>query len=120
MWLYKGNPVFRRMKHYGDSWAHTNANPCFPTSTSPIRSAYSYACIPPVDSKIKEACTTVKPVRCGTVAFINAAGENVLDYNEPEYTYVNEAFMQKLVQIGWNRDNGQVHMIPIAVVQVVG
>lgn len=111
IWLFKGPSIHNRSSsQYGGAFGHGNPLPCFPIATAPIYSGYAYS------SKKNH---TVQPRKSGTVAFINHSGVDILDYDSPAYTSVDEAYIQELCSMLWNRDNGLIEFIPIAVVHTL-
>jgi hypothetical protein len=119
IWLFKGPSVLHRANtEYGGSFGHSNKHACFPTSTAAISSKYSYSLIPPSREGAKKSCKIVCPKPSGTVAYIDHTGSDIHTYNA-NYTYVDEAYMQKICNMRWNRDNSFIELIPIAVVHMI-
>lgn len=120
VWLFKGPPVTKhQMMNYGGTFGHDAAqgHAAFPTSTPPSSNNYSFKYKAPAGSpmqhhQISLCMLSDSPV----VARLDANGVRLPPQQGSKHVCIDEAYMRKLNTLQWNRDNGMVELIPIAVV----
>lgn len=125
VWLFKGAVVTNRISlPYGGNFGHdaSQGPSAMPTCTMQVASNYSFHSKPPKDSPMSDTRTCI--VRCKdapTIARIRLS--NNAQVTPPlkegavrQHTCVDEAYIRKIGSLQWNRDNGIIELIPIAVV----
>lgn len=120
VWLFRGPAVTKnQMMNYGGTFGHdsTISPAAFPTCTSSSCDSYSFKYKAPVGSpmemnQISLSVLADSPV----VARLDSNGMRIDPQEDCKHVCIDEAFMRKLNSLQWNRDNGLVELIPIAVV----
>lgn len=127
VWLFKGPAQTNSGSTlYGGSFGDGGSmNTTFPIGTSTVHPHYSWnsKTVPGSPVAQKHACFVNSRVS-SAVATINEYGDYLEDNDKyvalEKYTYMHEEYLQALQQdTRWNRDNGIIELIPIAVVRQI-
>jgi hypothetical protein len=124
VWVFKGPlQTSSTSMPYGGAFGDRNFSTCFPTCTYTLHPTYSWMCDP-----VKSSPCTVKPCIVSqhlnpAICYIDSSCDEISKstYNNhkcSKSTYVDETYVNNLQQYHhWNRDNGIVELIPIAVIR---
>lgn len=121
VWLFKG-PVATHttMMHYGGPFGREDLQTSFPVSMSPLRQNYTWNCrsVPGSQFAQGKPCF-VTSTDCTAVARLDRNANLIEAGVTDRHTYIDEAYTKMLEDdCMWNRDNGIVELMPIAVVVV--
>lgn len=121
MWLFRGPPVTKNcsMPYGGGFGLDESRGPsAFPVSTNEVRSNYSFASLPPKGGPTEHTRVgMVHYTDSDCVARFDARGDpcHQPPTRRPR-TNLDENYLHRLSSMQWNRDNGYIELIPIAVV----
>jgi hypothetical protein len=126
VWIFKGPlQTSSTNMQYGGAFGDRNHRTCFPTCTHMLHANYSWLCTPVNESPCVSKPCIVSPHINPAVKYINERCEPVhapmsACNNLQKSTYVDECYVTNLQSCHqWNRDNGIVELIPIAVISQV-
>lgn len=122
MWLFKGPTVTNNdIFSYGGTFGHDESvgPSAFPTTTPSINDNYSFNCKPPAESTTyKSRIPTSKTSDTSVVARLDGRGQLLPPRVDNPHVRPDESYIRKLASLQWDRNNGMVELIPIAVVVV--
>ena len=123
VWLFKG-PVATNttMMHYGGPFGNSDLQTSFPVSMCPFRSNYTWnsRSVPGSQVALGKPCF-VTSTDCSAIARLDRNANLIEAPVTDKYTYIDEAYTKMLEDdCKWNRDNGIVQLMPLAVVAVQG
>lgn len=121
MWLFRGPPVTKNctMPYGGGFGMDESRGPsAFPVATNDVRSNYSFSSLPPKGGCMERTrMGMVHYTDSDCVARFDARGEPWdVTTTKRTRTQMDENYIHKLSSMQWNRDNGYLELIPIAVV----
>jgi hypothetical protein len=123
IWIFKG-PLQTSLTSmpYGGSFGNRNHSTCFPICTHMLHANYSWSCTPVKSSPCVGKPCIVMPHVSPAVCYINEQCQELqlqssIKHHTNKSTYVDECYVNNLQNTHeWNRDNGIVELIPIAVI----
>ena len=105
---------------YGGSFGNDKAKgpSTFPTCMPPVARSYPFNHSPPVGSPMfNSRMGIIRTADSAVVARLDARGEMVEPVTDSQHTCVDEAFIRQLASgLQWNRDDGYIELMPIAIV----
>lgn len=104
--------------HYGGAFGDESRQTSMPTCMNRMHGNYSWRSKIVANADVcnrSEACSVAnRPIT--SIAKVDSAG-NVIETQQQPYTYMDEEYLRCLqAHAGWNRDNGIIELMPIAVV----
>lgn len=120
MCLFKGPVSTNQIELvYGGAFAHdpSMGPSAFPTKLPTTSDNYSFRCKAPAGSPMHKCRTPLSQfMDTSVVARLDSSGRRVGRDSSQEQVAIDESFLRKLAGLQWNRDNGMVELLPIAVV----
>jgi hypothetical protein len=118
VWIFKG-PISTSssLNSFGGSFGNNLPYTMFPNGTYAVNSLYNWNGISVQGSNVGKGVTTfVNTHGSSPVRFLDADGK-CLSNNMQKYTFVDECHIENIQKdCSWNRSNGIVELMPIAVV----
>ena len=109
--------------HYGGAFGDESRQTSMPTCMNRMHGNYSWRSKIVANADVcnrSEACSVAnRPI--ASIAKVDSAGNVVIETHQQQqqqpYTYMDEEYLRCLqAHAGWNRDNGIIELMPIAVV----
>ena len=116
--IFKGPVATNQMGcPYGRNFGHssTTGPSSFPVCTAEMQDSYLNSC-KHVTSSVPRSMTTITTKQSPVVSRINYKGEVTHTPESVKYACIDEAYIKMLTTLQWNRDDGIIELIPIAVV----
>lgn len=106
--------------HYGGAFGDEKRQTCMPTCMNRMHPNYSWKSKTVPGSSVcnRQAACSVENRPICSIAKVDRTGTLVEAQNHPvAYTYMDEEYLRCLqTHASWNRDNGIIELMPIAVV----
>jgi hypothetical protein len=118
VWIFKGPAqTSSTLKSFGGAFGNTLPYTMFPNGTYTTNSLYNWNGSSVQGSTVgKGVATFVNTQGSSPIRFLDNEG-NVVFNNMQKYTFVDESYIENIQKdCCWNRSNGIVELMPIAVV----
>ena len=108
------------LMHYGGPFGNPNSLTSFPVSTCVVRPNYSWKSRVVVGSPVCQGkVCTINSTDCTAIARLDRNANLIETTVSDQYTYIDERYTKILEDTcKWNRDNGCIELMPLAVVVV--